>query len=79
MLQEEVKGLAFGGANPNFNLLGQVIEAVAKPPSAPTNVSIQNYNVNFAAPEMDGGTKISHYEIHISCSGTNIPHLCGNY
>jgi hypothetical protein len=63
--QEQCKTSAFGASNVTIQLIGQVYELLMLPPSCPTNLSFIQESLTFSKPNLDGGSNIQCYEIHI--------------
>ena len=62
---EQLKSEAFGSSHKTFQVLPQVLELTALPPSSPRNLVIRDTNISFMIPEYLGGTRIQKYEIHV--------------
>ena len=75
--QESCKSSAFGASNISIQLIGQVYEMRVLPPSSPTLLCYNvTYNsLTFSKPNLDGGSNIQSYEIHLQPENTDIWYL----
>ena len=65
--QEQCKSGAFGASNVTIQLVGQVFELRVLPPSSPNWLCFdqEKKSITFSKPELDGGSNIQSYEIHL--------------
>ena len=65
--QEQCKSSAFGASNVTIHLIGQIMELKVLAPSPPTLLDFDQHNqlLTFSKPDLDGGSNIQYYEVHI--------------